>query len=208
MSDIGPALIEHLPGLRRYAQRLTHDPARADDLIQTCLLKALSKQHLWAEDTNLRAWLFTILHNQFINESRGVIREKNILRTAAITKVTAVPNSDPELSFMVSRVRDAVQSLSNERKEVLLQITVEGLSYGEVASKLHLPVGTVRSRLGRARATLRNETDYPVKAGRQDRHCRRDKVVPAEAQNPASRQQSVLVRAKIASHAPQPRRFG
>jgi RNA polymerase sigma-70 factor (ECF subfamily) len=127
MSDIGQAVVEWLPRLRRYAERLTRDCERAEDLVQTCLVKALSKQHLWAENTDLRAWLFTILHNQFINEVRTLTKEKGMLRTAAIISTTFVPNSDPELRVMVSSVRDAVRNLSKEQKEVLFQVTVECL---------------------------------------------------------------------------------
>ena len=136
------------------------------------MVKALSKQHLWIENTNLRAWLFTILHNQFVNELRSLRKEKGMLRTAAILNTTSVPNSDPELCLMVTSVRDAVQNLSKEHKEVLFEVTVECLSYDEVASKLQLPVGTVRSRLARARESLRNTTDYPTKPERRSRYCR------------------------------------
>jgi RNA polymerase sigma-70 factor (ECF subfamily) len=175
MSDIGQAVVELLPRLRRYAQQLTRDPERADDLVQTCLVKALSKQHLWAENTDLRAWLFTILHNQFINEVRSLTKEKGMLRTAAITNTTFVPNSDPELCVMVSSVRDAVRSLSKEHQEVLLQVTVECLAYDEIASKLGLRVGTVRSRLARARENLRNMMEYPAKPERRRRYCQPDR---------------------------------
>ena len=172
MSTIAPLLEQLLPRLRRYARSLTQDASRADDLVQNCVVRALAKEHLWRPGTDLRAWLFTILHNQFINEMRGLTKEKGMLRTAAILNTTSVPNSDPELCVMVSSVRDAVRSLSKEHQEVLLQVTVECLAYDEIASKLGLPVGTVRSRLARARENLRNITDYPAKPERRSRDCR------------------------------------
>src|SRR5271165_2677705 len=75
MSDFAQLLETEIPGLRRYARALTHDASRADDLVQSCLLRAVAKQHLWQAGTNLRAWLFTILHNQNVNDVRRALRE-------------------------------------------------------------------------------------------------------------------------------------
>jgi len=75
MSDFAWLLQNEIPRLRRYARALTRDAARADDLVQSCLVRAIAKQHLWEPSTDLRAWLFTILHNQNVNEVRRSVRE-------------------------------------------------------------------------------------------------------------------------------------
>ena len=75
MSDFARLLETEIPRLRRYARALTRDQSRADDLVQSCLCRAIAKQHLWEPGTNLRAWLFTILHNQHVNDVRRSVRE-------------------------------------------------------------------------------------------------------------------------------------
>ena len=75
MSDFARLLETEIPRLRRYARALTRDASRADDLVQSCLLRAVAKQHLWQPGTDLRAWLFTILHNQNVNDVRRSVRE-------------------------------------------------------------------------------------------------------------------------------------
>src|SRR6202047_1503535 len=75
MSDLTRLIEEEIPRLRRYARALTRDVSRADDLVQSCLMRALAKQHLWQPGTDLRAWLFTLLHNQHVNDVRRAMRE-------------------------------------------------------------------------------------------------------------------------------------
>ena len=75
MTDLAHLLEDEIPRLRRYARALTRDASRADDLVQSCLVRAIAKQHLWQEGTDLRAWLFTILHNQNVNDVRRSARE-------------------------------------------------------------------------------------------------------------------------------------
>src|SRR5580700_11695920 len=75
MNDFGQLVEAEIPGLRRYARALTRDLTRADDLVQSCLMRALAKQHLWQAGTDLRAWLFTLLHNQHVNDVRRSMRE-------------------------------------------------------------------------------------------------------------------------------------
>ena len=75
MNDFARLLEVEIPRLRRYARALTRDVARADDLVQSCLTRAVAKQHLWQPGTDLRAWLFTILHNQHVNDVRRSVRE-------------------------------------------------------------------------------------------------------------------------------------
>src|SRR5215208_2371382 len=77
MNDFARQLEAEIPRLRRYARALTRDVSRADDLVQSCLTRAVAKQHLWQPGTDLRAWLFTILHNQHVNDVRRAVREEN-----------------------------------------------------------------------------------------------------------------------------------
>jgi len=159
-----------VPRLRRYARALTHDAVAADDLVQDSLSRALGKIHLWEKGTDLRAWLFTILHNQHVSLRRRELRER-----AGIDLQT----SNPRLAFAPSQdkrleLRDlerALASLPDEQRAVILLVGLEGMRYEEAASVVNLPVGTVRSRVARGRETLRILTGlFP------ERHSRRPRI--------------------------------
>jgi RNA polymerase sigma-70 factor (ECF subfamily) len=143
-----------IPRLRRYARYLRREPDHADDLVQECLVRAIAKVHKWQPGTNLRAWLFVILRNCHINEIRHERRIGPLDDTTAAQPLLAASGT-PETSVALSEVRTAFLSLSQEHREVLLLVAMEGLQYDEAARILHLPVGTVRSRLSRAREALR-----------------------------------------------------
>jgi RNA polymerase sigma-70 factor, ECF subfamily len=160
MSEIGRLIEPQLRRLRRYATSLTRDAERAEDLVQTCLVRALANQHRWREGTDLRAWLFTILHNEFISDLRSRSRERDRLPNADIGSV-ALPGADPELSYQVHELQNALAKLPASQREIVMRIGVEREAYHDVASTLNLPVGTVRSRMSRARETLRAMTDHP-----------------------------------------------
>jgi RNA polymerase sigma-70 factor, ECF subfamily len=160
MSDFGRLVGQEIPRLRRYARALTRDRERADDMVQTCLLRALAKQHLWAPGSDLRAWLFTILHNERVSELRRSVREE-VRNESAVALLTPAPmRSDDRLDLR--DVDRAVGKLPDRQRAILLLIARDGMSYGQVAAVFNLPVGTVRSRLGRARAALRAELDRPL----------------------------------------------
>ena len=146
-----------IPRLRRYARAMVHDPAAADDLVQDCLVRALGKIHLWERGTDLRAWLFTILHNQHISLARQAARQRDIIELQKYK-----PGSAPSPSQMVTlELRDlkrAIARLPEEQRSVILLVGLEGMRYEEVASVVNLPVGTVRSRVSRGRETLRMMT--------------------------------------------------
>jgi RNA polymerase sigma-70 factor (ECF subfamily) len=154
MNDFARLLEAAIPRLRRYALALTHNATCADDLVQNCLTRAIAKQHLWQPDTDLRTWLFTILHNQHVNDVRRSVREG-----------VSVPfeDFDPTLTVQanatdVLQLRDlevAISKLSTDHRQVVLLVGLEGMSYEDIASVLDMPVGTVRSRLSRARDQLR-----------------------------------------------------
>jgi RNA polymerase sigma-70 factor (ECF subfamily) len=151
MNDFGRLLEAEIPRLRRYARALTRDITRADDLVQTCLTRAIAKQHLWQPGTDLRAWLFTILHNQHVNDVRRPARE------VALSEMDQLPMAQPQALVMLE-LRDleaAIAKLPQEQRRVILLVGLEGLSYDDVATVLGVPIGTVRSRLSRARDQLR-----------------------------------------------------
>jgi RNA polymerase sigma-70 factor (ECF subfamily) len=158
MSEIRPLLEQYLPHLRRYARALTRDADRADDLVQACLVRALANQHLWHEGTDLRAWLFTILHNQHINELRSQARQQKLLQQAQIAPAL-LPGSDPELSHRVQELAQVLRKLPVRQGEIVLRISLEQQTYGDAAVALRIPIGTVRSRFSRARERLRAITD-------------------------------------------------
>ncbi|TMH81483.1 MAG: sigma-70 family RNA polymerase sigma factor [Betaproteobacteria bacterium] len=144
-------LIELIPRLRRYARALVGDRASADDLVQDTLERAWAKLHLYRRGTDLRAWLFTLMHNVHVNKVRA-------------TRVTDTLEDElPELAQRASQgdallLRDldrAIARLPSEQRAVLLLVTLEEMSYEEVARALGIPTGTVMSRLSRAREKLR-----------------------------------------------------
>jgi RNA polymerase sigma-70 factor, ECF subfamily len=148
-------LIEgEIPRLRRYARYLRREPDHADDLVQECLVRAIAKIDTWQPGTNLRAWLFVILRNCHINEIR---REQRIdpIDDAPADEPSLVTPGNQEASVALSEVRRAYLGLSEQHREVLLLVAIEGLQYEEAAVILDVPLGTVRSRLSRARQALR-----------------------------------------------------
>lgn len=152
-------LIEsEIPRLRRYARYLVRDIDRADDLVQDCLARAIAKIDSWTPGTNLRAWLFVILKNCHINEIRRGQRTRAISEPGADYDVVPTPASQ-EAHISLLEVRNAYLMLSDEHREVLLLVAIEGLQYEEAASILEIPVGTIRSRLSRARQALRDLLD-------------------------------------------------
>ena len=143
-------IIAHIPRLRRYARALAGDSHRADDLVQDTLERALAKLYLWRRGSDLRAWLFTIMHNVFINQLKA--RRELALDEAVEHGLQSPPQSDP---FELRDLEAALRQLPTEQREVLLLVGLEQLSYAEVSKALSIPVGTVMSRLSRGRERLR-----------------------------------------------------
>jgi RNA polymerase sigma-70 factor (ECF subfamily) len=147
-----------IPRLRRYARALTRDVVTADDLVQDCLTRALGKLHLWRQGTDLRAWLFTILHNQYVNHIRRAVREGS---TVGLNESEPLLSRAPQQGKRLE-LRDlerAIAKLPQEQRSVVLLVGLEGMRYEEVAAILDVPVGTIRSRLSRGREALRKLTD-------------------------------------------------
>jgi RNA polymerase sigma-70 factor (ECF subfamily) len=147
-------LLAEIPRLRRYARALTGDAARADDLVQDTLERALSKWTLWRPG-NLGAWLRTLMHNLFINQLRDrPPSERNL--EALEGPAFEVPTRPRQQDLLELRDVDrALQRLAPEQREVLLLVGLEDMSYSEAARVTGVPVGTVMSRLSRGRERLR-----------------------------------------------------
>lgn len=154
MPDIHQRIEAELPRLRRYARALVRNVSEADDLVQECLARALTKLHLWRNGSDLRAWLFTILHNQYVNKVRRSIRTG-----ISVELDDSWPAlSRPAMQEQRLELRDldrALGRLPTEQRSVILLVALEGLPYCDVSAVLGIPVGTVRSRLSRGRAALR-----------------------------------------------------
>ena len=149
------SLVElEIPRLRRYARALTRANHRADDLVQTTLLRAITKADLWQPGTDMRAWLFTIMHNQYVNSVRSGMREGQIVDIDQMASSLAA-TTDPTSSCQLFELERALARLPEEQREVILLVGLEGLSYESAAEILSVPIGTVRSRLSRGRERLR-----------------------------------------------------
>jgi RNA polymerase sigma-70 factor (ECF subfamily) len=154
----------HIPHLRRYARALTGDVTRADDLVQDTLVRAWLKFHLWQPALDLRPWLFTIMHNLYVNQVRANIRRERI---PALDGETDLPSARPNQTDMleVSEVLACLDRLPPEQREVLLLVSLESLNYTQVGKILGIPVGTVTSRLARARMRLRTLLEGGAREG-------------------------------------------
>jgi RNA polymerase sigma-70 factor, ECF subfamily len=143
-----------IPRLTRYARVLTRDAIAADDLVQECLTRALGKIHLWEQGTDLRAWLFTILHHQHVSHARRDARQRASIRLQKDNPgVTLSPNQTVRLELR--DLERAIAQLPEEQRSVILLVGLKGMRYDEAAAAVNLPVGTVRSRVSRGRETLR-----------------------------------------------------
>jgi RNA polymerase sigma factor (sigma-70 family) len=161
MNDIDDQLRELLPRMRRFAVWLTRDPSSADDLVQSSLEKALKS---WADkrpEGDLRAWLFSILYRQFVDAHR---RSRRYSRMLELFTGGRDDHYEPsvERTVVAQSTLEAFGLLNTEQRALLLWVSVEGLSYKEVAEILDVPVGTVMSRLSRARQALRQLSDGEI----------------------------------------------
>lgn len=150
--DLRREIATHIPHLRRFARALTGDAALADDLVQDCIERAINKQHLFDETRNLRTWLFTILRNLFVSSVRRSAREA-VAVGASEGDGSVHPDQDSRLA--IKDVAQALERLSPDQREVVLLIALEDMSYREVAEVIGVPIGTIMSRLSRARSRLR-----------------------------------------------------
>jgi RNA polymerase sigma-70 factor (ECF subfamily) len=158
-ADLSPDIVEHVGALRRYARALVGNHADADDLVQECLARVLAQMRAWREVRDLRAYLFTTLHNVFIDNGR---RRKSAGNEVPIedTAGRLVMPATQTLRLEVRDLMDALGQLPREQREVVLLVGLEGMSYLEAARVLGVPIGTVMSRLSRGREALRQLTTH------------------------------------------------
>jgi len=146
------AILAEIPSLRRYARAMLGDRAAADDLVQDTLERAWSRLYQWRAGSDMRAWLFSIMHNLQVDRSR-----RSMLNTQSIDEDEfEVPTRSTQTDML--EVRDLESTLSqlpDEQREALLLVALEEMSYAEIAAMLSIPIGTVMSRLSRGRERLR-----------------------------------------------------
>ncbi|MCM2341583.1 sigma-70 family RNA polymerase sigma factor [Rhodoferax sp.] len=155
-------MVAQIPSLRRYARALTGDTWAADDLVQDTLERACNKWRLWLVGTNLRAWLFSVMHNLFVNQLRqsaGGARPA-MQDIDELADDLPAPASNPDQALDLQR---CLLRLPPEQREVLLLVSMEDMSYAEIAKVTGVPLGTVMSRLSRARARLQALLDAPAR---------------------------------------------
>jgi len=150
------ALIAQLPRLRRYATALVGNAGTADDLVQDCIERALRRSSTLQDPRRIAGWLRSILHNLHIDELRRRRDLTNGIDISELVNALAIPPEDRGASIDFLR---AFQALSTEHKQVLLLAGVEGLNYREIGEELQIPIGTVMSRLARARERLRSAVE-------------------------------------------------
>jgi RNA polymerase sigma-70 factor (ECF subfamily) len=168
MSEFHRLVEGEIPRLRRYARALTRNADRADDLVQETLVRAMAKAHLFQAGTDIRAWLFTIMHNQNVNEVRRNIREEV---TLDIDHCPALPvaTTDPTVSCQLRELDRALAEIPEKQRQVILLCGLEEMSYEDAATILNVPIGTIRSRLSRGRDALRLLMDRTEDAVWSDR---------------------------------------
>jgi RNA polymerase sigma-70 factor (ECF subfamily) len=144
-----------LTALRRYARALTRDEAAAEDLVHDTLLRAFEGRQTFRAGDNLRQWLLSILHNTFVGSWRSRKAELIRLERAAEVAERHYPSPAPEAAVRLGQIYRAFSALPDEQRAALHLVAVEGLSYQDAAAALDLPIGTLMSRIGRARSSLR-----------------------------------------------------
>lgn len=153
------ALIKEMNGLRGFAWRLTNNKADAEDLVQSTALRALEKKHLFREGSNLFSWTSKIMYNLFVTAYRRKTKfETQYDPESYIERESVEASQEKKMEFQ--QVRDAIETLSPAHREILILVCIKGMRYADVAEKLELPVGTVRSRLSRARSALDQKLEY------------------------------------------------
>ncbi|GAB3545858.1 sigma-70 family RNA polymerase sigma factor [Noviherbaspirillum agri] len=159
MADFADELALQIPRLRRYARALTHDAAWADDLVQDTLERALQRRWMFRFGTNVTAWLLTMLYRLYLNEAP----RRRIMAVPLEDVAEPMAPDDPAQQIDIHR---ALARLSPEHRAVIVLVGLEQLSYQEVAEVLNVPIGTVMSRLARAREQMRKLlSEQPVAAG-------------------------------------------
>jgi RNA polymerase sigma-70 factor (ECF subfamily) len=158
MKDLMLQVEPLIPALRRYARALVRNRANADDLVQDCLERAVSR---WNQrrDGDVRSWLFSILHNLAIDQFRKISARGRHVTVDETSEDDLSDTAAQEHRLMYQDVLNKLAKLPEEQRSVLLLVAIEDLSYADTAKVLNIPVGTVMSRLSRARERLQQEIE-------------------------------------------------
>lgn len=155
MDEKKAAILGEIPRLRRYARALLRDRDAADDLVQDCLERALTRLDNWRTEESPRKWLFTIMHHLFIDNMRKIGRRGEVsMLPIDADEALAMPATQTE-SVASREIINALQAISPDRRAALVMVAIEGFSYAEAATMLGIPAGTLMSRISRGREELR-----------------------------------------------------
>jgi len=150
--DTKQLIANEIPQLRRFARALTNETSKADDLVQDCLERAIRKHTSWKKDGSIRAWLFRILFNVFLNDVKKNRRDPALHN---IDEVSVSEKPRQEQIFVAKSITDAMQDLPPDQRSAIALTAVEGLSYDEAAHVMGIEVGTLKSRIFRGRYALK-----------------------------------------------------
>jgi len=153
MKKFEDLLLEQVPRLHRYAHALTKNSEHVDDLVQESLERAWRYKNSWQVGTNIRAWVFTIMHNAYVNQIRKLQNAPETMSLDNIDAVSKFPSQESELDM--EKLMATIDELPDDQREVMLLVCVENMKYDEVAAICDIPIGTVTSRLFRAREQIR-----------------------------------------------------
>lgn len=164
MKDSSLDVVGLLPALLRYARALVRNPADAEELAHDTLLRAYERRHTFDAGRSLRPWLFSILHNLYVDEYRRRQLEERAVEAILESGAASRPLPDADTRVQLAQVHEAFTRLPEAQRAALHLVAVEGLSYQEAADALSIPIGTLMSRLSRARAALRQMEQLPAQA--------------------------------------------
>jgi len=151
-------LMNNTERLEKFAYKLTNNKSDAEDLLQSTLLRALEKKHLFQEGTNLYSWLSKVMYNMFVSAYRRKTKFETQYDPEPYIEKQKL-DADQDKKMEVQDVERAMNQISSDHREILIMVCVKGMAYAEVSEVLQVPVGTVRSRLSRARESLQAELD-------------------------------------------------
>ena len=155
-NDFRTNLIAEVPHLRRFARGLCGDASLADDLVQDCIERALKKNHLYDPTKPLRAWLYAVLRNIHVSNWRSNVKHKSAKNIDDLEGFEGSVREEQEDNFSTSLITEALDKLPAQQREVLILVSLEEVSYRDAAEIIGVPMGTIMSRLSRARSTLRD----------------------------------------------------
>ncbi len=162
--DLKSQVANEVPYLRRFARGLTNDPVYADDLVQDTIERAITRLHLFEQNRKLRTWLYTILRNLYINELRKQGRRGTHMSIDDVLESSLSEGPSQSDKIIEIDIKQAIMALPDEQREVLVLVALEEVTYEEAAKIVDVPVGTIMSRLSRARSKLKEILGHESKS--------------------------------------------